>query len=137
MKHVIMAVFAGVVGLMLLGATAWADDVFDGSVEIINEGQIPIVAVIDGGSRGEGANVKPWPSIANRLGLRVEAGKADTIARCFRVGDEITVHVYVVENGEPTRELSSKKFPSVILGLPPDITRNFHIVWDGSRLTKQ
>ena len=54
MRHASRAVWVGGISLMLLGSTVQADDVFDGSVEIINEGRIPIVAVIDGDSSERG-----------------------------------------------------------------------------------
>jgi hypothetical protein len=128
---------AALICAIALANAARADDVFDGSVELINKSKAPVVAVIDSGSRGQGANVKKWPAIGNKLGLIVQAEKADTISMCFKVGDEITVHVYEVSDAQPTKEVSSKKFPSVIVGLPPDITKNFHIEWDGNMMSKK
>lgn len=114
----------------------------DGSVELINKSNAPVVVVIDSGARGEGANVKKFPAQGNKLGLLVgPGGKSDTISNCFKLGDEITVHVYEVKDDQPTREVSSKKFSTVAPDLrdlkSSDLTRNFHLEWDGNTLTKK
>jgi hypothetical protein len=137
----LMALLA-TLGMAAWGSTARADRPAGGSVEVVNNSKAPVLVVINSGSRGEGANVKAYPAINGRLGLTVGAGKARTISKCFKVGDEITVHVYAVEDGKPTKELYSRRFSS---GTPLDLsypvlhdcTKNFHIAWDGDKLTKK